>query len=288
MKFARNKDIIIEYHDKEDHRKDYRHNNEREDDNQIEDDQFDDEQYDRKKKKRKKKRYILKIIIAILVLICLYFIATSSLFAIDKIEVEGNTHFSNEEVVELSGIIKGENLFETKMSAAKKKMKSDPYIKGVEVKRKLPNTVNIVLDERSEDALIKNEDGSYVVANSDGIILKITNEPPEAPIIEGLTPVDPKEGDPLGAKEEDEINKSLDFIAFAEENDFFVKKLDVSGVLTKVYVLDSLMCEGTYKDIKNNIESLKLIIQDLLEKGIERGTISVASDGNCSFRPAVE
>ena len=292
MKYARNKDLIIEYHDKENRRKDYRHDDYRasrnlSEENQQEDEQLEDERLGRKKKKRKKKRFFLNLFIAILVLVGLYFLATSSLFGIDKINVEGNSHYTSDQVVELSGIIMGENLFKTSMLNAEKTLMEDPYVRSVEVSRKLPDIVNIILDERSEDALIKTDAG-YIVADSDGMILRITNEPPEAPIIEGLTPVEPKEGDLLGANDEDQLTKSLDLIAYAEKNDFFVKKLDVSGVNVKVYVLDSLICEGTYKDLKENIESLKLVIKDLLEKNIMRGTISVTSDGNCSFRPEVE
>ena len=239
-----------------------------------------------KRKKRKKKRYFLKILITLAVLVGLYFFATSSVFGIDKFKVEGNSHYTPEQIVEMTGIKEGDNLFKAKTSAAKKELLSDPYIKVVDINRKLPNGIDIIIEERIEGAIVMSEE-VYFIIDSEGMILNKTEEIPLLTLIEGITPVKPEEGTVLKAKEADQLKKSLDFIRFMEENDFFVQKIDVSGVGIKMYVLNALICEGSFKDIKNGIEPLRLVITDLLGKGIERGTISISNDGTCSFRPDI-
>ncbi|HVI42853.1 MAG TPA: FtsQ-type POTRA domain-containing protein, partial [Anaerovoracaceae bacterium] len=108
----------------------------------------------RKKKKRKKKHYLLRLIILVAFATAMYFFFTSSLFDIQKLTVDNNSHYTEEQVISLAGAKTGENLFEASLSRMKEKLLTDSYIKNVKLKRKLPGEVVIILEERKEDAAV--------------------------------------------------------------------------------------------------------------------------------------
>ena len=240
----------------------------------------------RRRGKRKKKNYFLNAGIAILVIVGLYYIAFhSGIFSIKEINVENNYHYTSGQVAELTGVQKGDNIFLTRVAEVAKRLEKDPYIRKADVSWNLPSSLDIVLDERKESVLIKYDEG-YAIVDYDGVILRLTKEDLGLPVIVGLTPIDPQPGKALKAEEAGNLKPGLDFISFVEENDFYVKKIDFSGVVTRVYIFDTLVLEGELKNMEKRIVEIKRIVADLDSQGIERGTISVGS-GSCSFSPEV-
>ncbi|MDR3305903.1 MAG: FtsQ-type POTRA domain-containing protein [Clostridiales Family XIII bacterium] len=241
----------------------------------------------RKRGKRKKKRYLLKIGIAVLALVGLYYLAMSSFFDIETITVENNSYFTSAQVAELSGVKKGDNLFKTRTGPVREQLTQNPYIREAEVQRVLPDEIHITVDERSEDVVVRAEN-AWLVVDYDGVILRSTDDPPILPAVDGLTAVNPEPGKALKVKEADMLAPCLDFFAYMEEHDFYIKRLDTGGVITKAYIFDNLICEGDLKNIEKSVENLKKVVADLSAKGVERGTISVNGSGTCSFTPELE
>ena len=84
------------------------------------------------------------------------------------------------------GLKRGINLFEFKAGDCEEKLMENPYIKGAEIKRKLPRTVENYLDERKEKAAFA-EDEHYIIVDSEGIVLRTTDQRPKLPILIGMT-----------------------------------------------------------------------------------------------------
>ena len=240
----------------------------------------------RRRGKRKKKNYFLNFGITVLVLIGLYFIAFhSGVFDVKEIVVNNNFHYTAAQVVELTGIMTGDNIFRTRVSEVKAKLEKDPYIRNAEVSWVLPDGIEIVLDERNESVLVWCS-GEYAIVDYDGVILRLTREQLKIPIITGLTPIDPEAGKALKAEEAGLLKPGLDFMKFVADNDFYIKKLDLGGVIPKAYVFDLLILEGELRNMEKNMAEIKRVIADLDSKGVERGTISVGGN-SCSFSPEV-
>jgi len=238
----------------------------------------------RKRGKRKKKNYFRNIAITALVILGLYFIGFhSGVFSVKEISIEGNRHYTDGQVIELSGLIKGENIFKVRVSDVKQRLELDPYIRGAEVRWALPDGIDIEIDERMESVLIEYEDG-YAILDYDGVILRLTKERLIMPVIVGLTPIDPRPGKALRAEEAGQLKPGLDFIKYVGEQDFYIKVLDLGTVVPRAHVFDRLIIEGELKDMTKNIREIKRIIASLDAQGVERGTISVGSD-SCSFSP---
>jgi len=226
----------------------------------------------------------MTFVIIVLVLLGMYWIAFySGIFNVKEITVEGNKHYTTGQVEELSGIVKGENIFKTRVADVQARLERDPYIRTAEARWALPSGIDIVIDERAENVLLEYE-GGYVIVDYDGVILRLTKERLVLPVIAGLTPVDPDPGKAMKAEEAGLLKPALDFIKFVGEQNFYIKKLDLGSVVPRAYVFDRLVLEGELKDMTKNMREIKRIIADLDSKGVERGTISVGSD-SCSFSP---
>ena len=242
---------------------------------------------DRKRRgKRKKKNYFRDITITVLAILGAYWIVFhSGIFDIKEITVENNVHYTGAQVAELTGVAMGENIFRVRVSSLAKTLEQDPYIREAVVSRVFPSGLNIVIDERKESVLVEDKDG-YAIIDFDGIILRQTKERLILPVLSGLTPIDATPGTPLNAEEAGQLKPALDFIRYVVEHDFYIKKLNIGGVIPRAHVFDLLVLEGELRYIERNLEEIKRIISDLESQGIERGTISVSSS-SCSFSPEI-
>lgn len=241
----------------------------------------------RKKKKRKKKHYLLKFIILVLFFTGMYFFFTSSLFDIQKITVQNNSHYTAEQVISLAGAKTGENLFEASLSTMKDKLLADPYIKNVKLKRKLPAEVVIIVQERKEDAAVP-YGGKYIIIDGEGMVLRKADKEPALTLLLGMTIKNMKPGTPLEVEDNTSLTDTLKLLAEVKKHELFFKKVDVSKIIVKAYIYDQLVCEGSPEDIMNNLDSLQEVLYDLYTKGIERGVIKLGGDGYFSFSPLVE
>ncbi|GHU65401.1 cell division protein DivIB [Clostridia bacterium] len=234
--------------------------------------------------KRKKQHFFLNIFIVILVIAGLYLLVTSSIFDVKYFTIENNQHFTEAQIVEISGVPKGENIFTIRVSHAQERLEQDPYIRGARVQWDLPDTIAISLDERTEDVLVASGD-DLLLLNYDGTILRTDAAKSALPLIVGLTPKDPAPGQPLKVAEADLLKPCFDFFQLMQLHDFPVQHLDVGNLLPRVYILDTFYIEGTLKDIENNIDELKRVVAYQLANVSDRGKISVSATGTGSFIP---
>lgn len=241
----------------------------------------------RKKKKRKKKRYLLKFILLAAFIVGMYFFFTSSLFDIQKITVENNSYYTVEQVISLAGAKTGENLFEASLSQMKEKLLTDPYIKNVKLKRKLPAEVVILVEERKEDAAVP-YGNQYIIIDNEGMVLRKTDTEPTLTLLMGMTIENMEPGTPLAVEENALLTDTLKLLREIKNYELFFKKIDLSNITIKAYIYDQLVCEGAPENIMSNLDSLQEVLYDLYTKGIERGVIKMGSDKYFSFSPLVE
>lgn len=241
-----------------------------------------------KKKKRKKKRYLLKLVIIIAACVALYFVLHINYFTIAGITVAGNKAISDEEIKKLSEIEVGDNIFDAHPVFAQKRIKKNLYIENVDVKRMLPNRIEIVVDERSGKAQIINGK-EFVIIDEEGRVLEIAKEEQEVTVI---SDVEVKKAKPdkdveVEEKDADVYDKAISIINAAEAGDLYFKKIVIQGNVVEAYIYDTLVCKGNYADIMKCIESgaLKATVFDLYQKDKEKGVINIGSNNYCSFTP---
>ncbi|MGN1353043.1 MAG: cell division protein FtsQ/DivIB [Bacilli bacterium] len=122
-----------------------------------------------KKKKKNKKKIILKILIIIIILGSLIFYFKN--MKIKNIYVTGNNTLKDQEIIELAGINNYPNLFQISSKKIEKKIKLNPLIDSVKVKKTFLGKITINIKEHN--LLLKNEiDNTIYLDNGQ----KITND----------------------------------------------------------------------------------------------------------------
>ncbi len=238
------------------------------------------------KRKHKKKHYLLRLVIVLAVLCAAFVCAHLSYFNVDGIAVVGNEDITDEEIIKLSGIETGGSVFDVHPMLVQHKIKENLYIEKVNVNRHLPDKIEIIVKERSLLAQFRKDD-NFVITDSEGMVLDISKEEHKATLIEGLTVTAAEKKETIKIKENQGLEKTLEFINTTDESDLYFKRVVFNGNKIEAYVYDSLKCAGKYENLLSAISSgtLKKVIYDLYQKGVEKGTVNVYNNDYCFFTP---
>ncbi|PKM77641.1 MAG: hypothetical protein CVU90_06050 [Firmicutes bacterium HGW-Firmicutes-15] len=98
-------------------------------------------------------RFRISLLIFTLILSA-YLFMHSSIFKVERIEVQGNDKVSREEALALSGLDQGINIFELDGDLSSKAIENHPMVKKAEIVRQLPRTLVIKITERQIWAVI--------------------------------------------------------------------------------------------------------------------------------------
>ena len=233
----------------------------------------------------KKRKLILKIIRTIVligILIgTLIYILLSPLFNIKDVTVTGNNKLSREEIISLSEIRTEENIFKTSKNDIKNKIKTNPYVENVKIRRKLPDKVEIIVVERVATYMLPFAN-SYVYINNQGYMLEITSQKANLPIITGFSTPEENlhEGERLLSEDLVKLGEVLQIIESANANGIqeLITKIDISNRQDYTIMLEKekkLVHMGDVSNLSTKMSYINKIIQD--EAGIE-GEIFVNTD----------
>lgn len=196
-------------------------------------------------------RLVLHLLTVAAVVIALV-LGISVFFKVGEIRVSGASQYSEWEILQASGIQEGDNLLTfSRAKAAGKIQTALPYVKKVRIGIKLPDTVNIVIEEVQVTYEVKDASGSRWRISSDGKIIakaeaegndtKILGVQLEAPAVglqaaalqEASTATD-AEGNvvPITVTAEEKLKTAVDITAFLEQSGIIgeVASIDVNNL----------------------------------------------------------
>ena len=240
------------------------------------------------KKKKKKVSIIPKIAVLFLIIIAIgIFAFISPIFNIKAIEVNGNNKIDKDTVISLSGVNIGKNIFQVSKKQVINSIKENQYINNVEVKRKLPGTLELKVEERKIAYQVKIIN-SYVYIDYQGYILEVSAKKEKVPLIEGFTT---EQETLLNGKRL--INNDIKLLrtilrimetAKTSEIDKLISKISVKN---NEYILElskenKLVYLGDATDLTNRMTYVKIIVDK--EKG-KTGKAFVDKDINNGFKP---
>ncbi len=242
--------------------------------------------------KQKKSRSGKKIGIILLFIILVVIILGSSLFNIKKIEVTGNSRISNEMVISLSGLELYKNIFTFNKLSVIGKIKENAYIKNVKIKRKLPDTVKITVQEKTPRYIIQIAD-SYAYINNQGYILEISTEKENMPILTGITTdlSNIKEGERLSVEDLKKMDMVIKICEIAKSNDLkdLITKIDITDDRNYTIILETegkTVYLGDCSDLNTRMLYLKSVLEASSgKKGELFLNVDLNSD-NVYFRPS--
>lgn len=250
-----------------------------------------------KKKKESRKKTIIKGIIKWTILLSalvasFIFFMMSPLFDLVEIQVTGNDHISQDTIISLSEIQMGDNIYKNSSSKIKKNVKQNAYIDSVEVKRHLPNKIELIVKERKTTYMLEFA-GSYAYINNQGYILEITKEAIDVPIIVGYgTNQDNiQEGRRLEQEDLQSLEIAIKIMDFVHSKDFEYKinRINIADKQNYTLYLEEekkTVYIGDASNLNSRLEYTKEVLKDT--KGLE-GEIFVNRDMSIKekayFRP---
>ncbi|MBO4562270.1 MAG: FtsQ-type POTRA domain-containing protein [Clostridia bacterium] len=232
-------------------------------------------------KKRRSAAFFAVLIIACVAafLIIMFFVTR-----VDTITVTGAERYSDESIINLSGLFTGKNLYFYDLDAAKRSIETDPYLKCRGIQRIFPTELNILISERMEFAYIPMGAGSCAVMDETGYVLSIRRENE----CEGLIPIYglSSMGFSVGTNIASDKSKLrpytvMEIIEAVGERSYAIRSIDISNSSSvKLGTVDGVtVMLGDSIDIANKIERMFAILKKLDPARTDGAVIYVNASG---------
>ena len=186
----------------------------------------------RKNRRRYKKRgrfgFLYKVL-SVIALAAAIFVGATVFFRVEHVEIAGNARYSTEQIEQASGIEQGDNLFRmNKYDVASQIRRTLPYVESVNIRRRLPATLVITVNECDAAAQLISGDGGWLI-NTSGKLLD-WSETPHTLRVNGVDAVLPEAGTALVPKTQQQV-RADNLIAL-------LQALDQNNMLARVTRLD--------------------------------------------------
>lgn len=235
-------------------------------------------------KRRKKiiiKRTIYSILLlsAILITLCLKL----PCFGVSQVIVLNNKTISTDEIIKEASIVKNTNIFYLNVRKIKENLIKNPYILSAEVKRKLPGSIEIIVNERAA-AFYSERNKKYIIIDKNGVVLEERDNINNMKLINltGFDASKAKIGNVIpnaGTRKLNFINNITDIVLNNSDCKNFTK-VDITSELSfQVYYNDMCIKLGTEDDLT---EKLNRAVNIIKEKNLlsSKGYVDVSFDGN--------
>ena len=241
---------------------------------------------EQKKRKRRKIILIIFIILCIITAICIYLL-TSDVFKIQTIEIIGNEQLTPEEILELSEVKQGDNIFITTEIVTKVKLKRNGYIEDVKLQKEYPNKIKIEVKERQKAYQILTQTGCDIYIDGQGYLLDYSLEKLELPVITGMEITENQIGE-INRLQENDLDKMENILHIQDE----AQKIEIGTQIQQIDVQDEYVVHidneriiinlGDATNLENKMYYVKAILKQ--EEG-NSGTIFVNGNINEGFAP---
>lgn len=244
------------------------------------------------KKEVKRKHPFRNFLIFVSIFGIIIYLMSTSIFDIKTIRVRGNHYYSEKQVITLSDAQTGVNIFwGAGDSKIKNRLKKDPYFDNVSIRRRLPSTLVIKVEERKQIAAVEYGD-KYVVIDPKGVVLRTGKIDPKLTLISGLKIREMKKGQELKVKQSKSFEKTLKMLEAMEKGDIFFKKTtfeEGQNANIRAYILDNLVVRGKPAYVMKRLNSgdLQKVVNNLVKNGNARGTIYIDENNFITFSPDI-
>ena len=235
----------------------------------------------KKKQRRARKHRTMTpflIVASVFVFAAAVYLCLTMLFNVDRIVIEGNTLYPERDLIETSGIEKGENLFEVDTAYAETKLYSVySYIEEVEVKRSFPNAVTVVITEAEPFSVIEEADGYTLVSTRGKVLERGLEEVPDGMLsVRGLSTVTSTEDD---VKRMELMKKIVNAMKKLEMEDYVFLDLSDTLEISMIYDNRVKVVLGNELELEYKLQfANKVITEDLAKVGYQLVDASVPGE----------
>ncbi len=130
------------------------------------------------------------LIMLVLVIVILAVLGATMLvkrLSVNEVMITGNYHLDEEDIINSSGIKKGEPLLKVNFEKVDKNLRQNAWIKNVSVRKQLPGTVLINIEEAVPTALLRIKKRLYLIDRGGYVLERIEGETtPFLPVLKGI------------------------------------------------------------------------------------------------------
>ena len=222
----------------------------------------------------KRGRGVLFLVLAAAVFLGVLF---SPVFSVTEITVDGESHYSEEEIRTFAGATVGMNLFAFSSHQAEENLCQQSYIKDATVEKVFPDQVHITVTERRVRGYIPYM-GAYLYIDDEGRVLEIKSSYTEPlPLIKGLSFDEFTLGQVIETDNPEALDVMVRISQAMTKYDLLdlVVELDVSDPdQIKAYVNQVEINLGDISDYDAKIRTMAEIIREIPEQ--DRGTLDLS------------
>lgn len=216
------------------------------------------------------------------------FTLVSPIFNIKEIQVSNNNQIATETIVSISQLQLGQNLFRFNKNQVEKKIKTNPYVETVNIKRKIPNKIEIQIKERDKNYNVEFLNG-YAYINNQGYILEISEQKLDLPVIIGISTKQEQvvEGNRLDEEDLGKLEVVIQIMNICKDYDLNKKVSAIDITNKNDYVI---YMEEEKKTIhlgdESNLSNKMLYVQAIIKENEgKEGYIYLNGDINNNFKP---
>lgn len=212
------------------------------------------------------------------------------IFHVKAIDVVGVQRYTPQQVVQLSGLKTGEQIFLADLSAATERIQQEPYLKVLSIRRVLPNRIRIEIGERKEAAAISYQN-LVVIVDHDGYVLSIGNRADLSGLIQvrGMQEATYNVNQRLGERTDFFTNTLIAILKALQEHGLSeeIAFLDISNPLSvHMLTVDGLdVSLGQPEELSEKLESFAGVLPDLKRAGLTGGTLHLSQKNDPVYSP---
>lgn len=242
-----------------------------------------------RRRRRGRLSFLWKLIAAV-VIVAAMIAAITLFFRMDHIAVSGMVRYSEQDVLEASGLELGTNLYYINKYEVKERIFTQlPYVEEVRINRKLPDTMLIEIRECKAVAGIEFAGNVWLISEHGKLLEKAETVPAGCPLIAGGLLVSPEVSAQAAFVEEQSYRADvvLTLLREAEQRGMRGKipRIDLSDdtALTMDYLGRFTVRFPWTAEVGYKLDSLATAISYLEDN--ETGRINLMTDGKVSFIP---
>lgn len=205
------------------------------------------------------------------------------LFKIKDIYVYGNQHLKVEEIRGLSGVKRGDQLFGHSLKDISNRLRTNPWIKDVKIRRELTGKLHILIREAVPTAILRLKGHNYLV-DTDGVLLEDIGDTKTffLPVILEMDPV----------KNKPVYQEAIRFIQYITNKGSHLSKggLEVLGKRPEDLSvrMDNVLIIVGAGDYDKKLERLEFVRGEILKRNITVSAIDLRFANKIIVKPSAD
>ncbi len=187
------------------------------------------------------------IIIIFLLLSLILYISDSFVYPIEEVEITSTTsNYDTEKINDIVASIQGQDLLSLDLSDIKRSIRSDDWIRDVEIKKSFPDTLEIIIIPQQPFAIYNSK-----IMMMDGSVIGARSLPLDLPIIIDHT-----------NDSQSSMNTMILTVKLLQKIDLDIKKVEIHDSLIKVFTSSNILISDRV-NYEVNLNRLVITFQDL-------------------------